>query len=92
LRDLKIPDVGINVVYRKTTDKPFSGALESSTSVGAISGGITENYQGSAGTSTGVSRPPLSRGPLVRRIASALEGRTTLYQLARRVYRTLIGR
>jgi hypothetical protein len=36
LRELKIPDVGINVVYRKVKQKPFWGALESSTSVGTI--------------------------------------------------------
>jgi hypothetical protein len=48
LRELKIPDVGINVVYRKVKEKPFWCALESSTSVGTIPNAIVGAYQGRA--------------------------------------------
>ena len=44
LRDLRIPDIGINVVYRKVKDRLFLGALESSTSVGDVPQGVAAVY------------------------------------------------
>lgn len=89
LRDLTIPDIGINIVYRKIRDKPFWGALESSTSVGVIPGGVTAAYQGSGIPAIGNSPSVNSRmpKPLVRRVAGMLQGHPSLYQFARRVYR-----
>jgi len=92
LRDLKIPDIGINVVYRKVRDTPFWGALESSTSVGVIPGGVTAIYQGSGHGSAAVAGSRIStnqqmRRPLVQQIAGALQGYPSLYQFAKRAYR-----
>lgn len=89
LRDLVIPDVGINVVYRKTRNKPFWGALESSTSVGVIPGGVSAVYQGSGAQAAPGSLSANSRrsASLVRRVADALQGHPLLYQFARRAYR-----
>ena len=92
LRDLEIPDIGINVVYRKTRDKPFWGALESSTSVGVIPGGVAAAYQGAAaGAASGAPRSLPGR-VLVQRIAGVLQGRPSLYRLAKRAYRTMTRR
>jgi hypothetical protein len=41
---LDIPDVGIDVVYRKVKARPFMGALEKSTSVGNIPAAVTSSY------------------------------------------------
>lgn len=94
LRDLVIPDVGINVVYRKTRDKPFWGALESSTSVGVIPGGVTAVYQGGGAQAVGsrLSANSQKGATLVRRIADALQRHPWLYQFARRAYRKLSRR
>jgi|GEM_PF-909809 len=98
LRDLKIPDIGINVVYRKVRDKPFWGALESSTSVGVIPGGVTAAYQGGSAarrvTVSGIqSAMKLRIGqPLIRWVAGALQAHPRLHGLARRVYRVLMRR
>lgn len=95
LRDLVIPDIGINVVYRKTRDKPFWGALESSTSVGVIPGGVTAAYEGS-GASLATGIPPATNAQrmklLIRRIAGALQGHPSLYRFARRAYRMVARR
>ena len=101
LRELRVPDIGINVVYRKLKDKPFRGALESSTSVGAISGGVTAAYQGgteagaqSRYASTGNFKPSVNASaaaPFARRVAAALRGQPLLYDIARRAYRAVTG-
>lgn len=88
LRDLRIPDIGINVVYRKVKDKPFLGALESSTSVGAIPQEVTAAYGNRA-------RAP-ARGSVMlesfrRRAAVALRRYPPLYRLARRAFRAIVG-
>ncbi len=65
LNALGIPDVGINVIYRKNKDKPFWGALEASTSVGAIPGQVTDLYAGNdeqAPVSKGLGSLPLRQG------------------------------
>jgi hypothetical protein len=84
LRDLRIPDIGINVIYRKVKDKPFWGALESSTSVGAIPGSVTDAYQGG----TKVASP----SPVKQRVAHALRNHPLLYGIAKRVFRTVAGK
>lgn len=102
LQELNIPDIAINVVFRKIRDKPFWGALESSTSVGNIPGGVTAAYQGGAGTGGpgGLSLTALLRSsvrarvlqPTVRRVAGLLQGYPTIYQSAKRFYRLITGR
>ncbi len=72
LRDLRIPDVGINVVYRKVKDKPFWGALESSTSVGDIPLAVSTAYQGGSNSGPGQVLHEASRATLTRRLAGAL--------------------
>ncbi len=87
LRELKIPDIGINVVYRKVRDKPFWGALESSTSVGVIPGGVTAAYQGEgAAPRTLATR---SSSSLKQRVAGTLLAYPPLFRFVRRAYRTL---
>ena len=90
LRDLKIPDIGINVVYRKVRDKPFWGALESSTSVGVIPGGVTAAYQGEGAA----PRVPVRSfaSSLKQRVAETLQAYPSLYQFVRRAYRTVTRR
>jgi len=103
LHDLRIPDIGINVVYRKVKDKPFWGALESSTSVGVISEEVAAAYQGgakagadarSASVRSRVSNSPVDppTSSFAGRIATALRGHPLLYGIARRTYRALTGR
>ena len=87
LGELPIPDIGINVVYRKMKDKPFWGALEASTSVGAIPSSVTASYQ------QGRSAPRFVRQERLRqRVAGSLRGYPALYQIARWVYRTVLRR
>lgn len=84
LNDLGIPDVSINIIYRKVKERPFWGALESSTSVGTIPGQVTDNYTGHA-----VS-PVQQAGPSLKyRISEALEAYPTLKGMARKAYRAL---
>jgi SAM-dependent methyltransferase len=84
LNDFQIPDVSINVIYHKRNDKPFRGALETTTSVGNIPLEVTTAY-GVGFVAAGAMR---SR----RRIAAALEGHPFLYSIARRIYRILTRR
>ena len=39
-----VPNVALTIIYRKTIDCPFVGALETSTSVGAIPASVTASY------------------------------------------------
>lgn len=80
LRAMSIPDIAINVVCRKVKDRRFQGALELSTSVGAIS---LNAWTGNRSIFTAV---------LARKVASALRGHPRLYAIARRAYRTVLGR
>lgn len=84
LRELAIPDIGINVVLRKTQNKPFFGALDSSTSVGAIPHEVTAGY----GIGVAAATAMRFRG----RIASALDRYPLLYGLARRIYRAITSK
>jgi SAM-dependent methyltransferase len=79
LGEMKIPDIGINVVLRKHEDRSFRGALEASTSVGVIPTGVYAAYAGNAKA-------------WKLRIATALRAYPWLYMLARRVYRFAVGR
>ena len=88
LRDLRIPDIGINVVYRKVKDKPFLGALETSTSVGAIPQEVTAAYGNRARAPARVSAMLES---FRRRAAVGLRRYPPLYRLARQAFRTLAG-
>lgn len=102
LRDLRIPDIGINVVYRKVKEKPFLGALEVSTSVGAIPQEVTSAYDGPWPRSTAVaawsggSTSALAlRSPMLasfkRRVAVALREYPPLYRVARRAFHAIAG-
>lgn len=56
LAQLKLPDIGLMVVYRKVKDRPFLGALERSTSVGSVPVSVTSGYEPSAnGTASQIS-------------------------------------
>lgn len=72
LRELRIPDIGINVVYRKVKDKPFWGALESSTSVGEIPRSVSTAYQGGVVAGNGTVMHAAVKPTLTRRLAGAL--------------------
>jgi SAM-dependent methyltransferase len=93
LAELRVPDIGINVVYRKVKDKPFWGALEASTSVGHIPDGVVAAYSGEGefNPAPAAPAPPASPG-LKSRVAAALQGHPRLFRLARRLYRASIGR
>jgi hypothetical protein len=84
LRALQIPDIGINVVYRKVKDRGFWGALEASTSVGAIATGVTANYEGKSAT------PNEAQSTLRERLAVLLRRSPLLYHIARCAYRTFL--
>lgn len=45
LANLDLPDIGLLVVYRKVKSRPFAGALERSTSVGAVPTSVTDGYE-----------------------------------------------
>lgn len=79
LREVSIPDIGINVVYRKVKDKPFLGALETSTSVGAIPLNVTAAYGVSTGAAVGYR--------FKQRVAIVLREYPFLYKIAKRLYR-----
>jgi O-methyltransferase len=98
LRELRVPDVGINVVYRKTKDKPFGGAIESSTSVGSISHTISATYDGSDSTRAAeqiVHVETESQGSggigisdrIRRSIASTLRVHPPSYRIAKNIWR-----
>jgi|UniRef100_UPI0037845E56 hypothetical protein len=44
LQDFKLPDISLFVVYRKINDKPFFGALETTTSVGRVPSSVSSQY------------------------------------------------
>ena len=95
LKALKVPDIAINVVYRKVKDKPFWGALESSTSVGAIPDGVVSSYHGPGEGSdvaeqTGVRQVAQEQnlqGGSAAALARMLMPYPALYRAARRIYR-----
>ncbi len=94
LRDLRIPDIGINAVFRKVKDRPFLGALETSTSVGVIPDEVTSLYRdawagspavatlgGGSGAALALRSPMLAS--LKQRAAAALRRYPPLYRAAR---------
>ncbi len=100
-----LPDVGINIVCRKVKDKPFWGALESSTSVGVIPGAVTAAYHGSTGIARDVNPASLSDvmstkqtsklispSPFKQRIASALRNYPPIYDIAQSVFHAIRGK
>jgi len=95
LSELEIPDVSINIIYRKVKEKSFWGALESSTSVGSIPGEVTGHYSGrAAGSVAGEQseRGPVIAGPgIVNSISTALREFPVLHRAARNIYRKVIG-
>jgi hypothetical protein len=92
LADLRIPDIGINVVYRKLRDKPFWGALESSTSVGYIPREVVSGYGGESAPPNGKASTAPTEAGLKTRIAAALQGHPRLFRLARKLCRIASGR
>jgi hypothetical protein len=94
LNELGIPDVSINIIYRKVKEKPFWGALESSTSVGEIPVHVTDSYAGHVPTTSTAMVPNVSPaqpvGPSLKsRISKTLEPYPALKGLTRYVYRAL---
>jgi hypothetical protein len=45
-----VPNMAVNVLYRRTSDKPFAGLLDVSTSVGSVGQSIFESYGRGLGT------------------------------------------
>lgn len=97
LKALRVPDIAINVVYRKVKDKPFWGALESSTSVGAIPDGVVSSYQGSGEYAKGLQQVTarqeapagiLQGGPAAA-FARMLKPYPSLYRAASKIYRAI---
>lgn len=98
LQALRIPDVGINVVYRKVKDKPFWGALEASTSVGDIPSNVTAVYESGA-SSAAVTSPAVPSYPAtggvraaLRPLANSLRRFPLLHRMARDLYHVLVNR
>ena len=90
LNDLAIPDVSISIVCRKVKDKPFWGALESSTSVGEIPDSVTASYTGREVAVDAAAAPasdPPPAVPLKHRVGRALSRFPMAHSLARRAYR-----
>lgn len=101
LRDLLIPNIGINVVYRKVKDKPFWGALEASTSVGKLSDEVAAEYAGTrtAFLQTVVEREPqkeitcdVKRWSFKERVSRALSHYPVLQSIARQAYHAVFKR
>jgi SAM-dependent methyltransferase len=88
LADFRVPDISINVVYRKVKAKPFWGALEASTSVGHIPGNVTAAYSGEA---EAFDAPPAGETGIKARVAAMLQGHPRLYRLVRNTYRAMNG-
>ena len=44
VENVALPDVGINAVYRKTSDRPFRASIERTTSVGAVPDSVMKAY------------------------------------------------
>lgn len=95
LRDFRVPDIGINVVYRKVKDRPFVGALEFSTSVGDIPKDVTSAYDGTWARNGATPAGSAPRSPVLaalkNRTAAALRDYPPLYRAARRMYRAVAG-
>jgi hypothetical protein len=83
-RQINIPDIAINVVYRKVKAEPFRGALESSTSVGAIPLNVTAAY--------GVSMGVAVASRIKQRVVIALRGHPFLHKIAKHLYRAATGK
>ena len=81
---LQIPDVSIFIVYRKVKDQPFMGALEQSTSVGAVPSTVTGQYREGATVNEAAGAAPVAIAPS---LSSRLRGqlRRGLNGLARRI-------
>ena len=88
LRDLRIPDINIYVICRKLKDGPFRGALDFSTSIGAIPLGSAAVYGRESSESLRSARLEKS---LRRRAAVALQQCPPLYGVARRAFRKVTG-
>ena len=43
--ELYLPDISLTVIYKKIKDRPFVGALDTSTSVGAVPSSVTSRYE-----------------------------------------------
>jgi hypothetical protein len=84
LRTTNIPDIIINLICRKVKDSPFKGALELSTSVGAISRNMEPEPE------TQEVEPSQTR--LKDKVALTLRAHPRLYALARWVYRAATRR
>jgi len=91
LAGLRVPDIGIQVIYRKVKDRPFWGALEASTSVGNIPGAVTAAYSGEGKLPPDAPESVHGRS-FKARVTEALQGHPALFRLARRVYRAATGR
>jgi hypothetical protein len=76
--DILIPDIGINVVFRKVNNRPFLGAIEMSTSVGDIPSEIIDVYSSSYSNKLKV------------RVVNLLKKNPPLLALARNVYQLLV--
>lgn len=91
LKAAGFPDVGICIVFRKVKDKPFWGALESSTSVGNIPTAVTASYAGKAMAPPpeprAAPRPAHRTESIVQKISRSLQPYPGLRGIARRAYR-----
>lgn len=96
LSGLDIPDVSINIVYRKVKEKSFWGALESSTSVGSIPGDVTGHYSGEGAGPVAAKnrvdgRSAIASSGFVNSVSSVLRDFPVLHRAARRIYRMMAG-
>ena len=91
--EMIVPWYNLNVVMRKTTDRPFQLKLELATSHSAVDGGVDEQYRGGeldaleAGTPSGAAARR-SRSPSVDQLAA----KDLTKILLQRVHNRLLGR
>jgi hypothetical protein len=78
-REISVQDISIDVICRKAKDAPFRGALDSTTSVGAIPRELTAAYGSGAGTGAVTG----SR----RHVTAALQDHPRQYGIDRRLCR-----
>lgn len=75
LAQLQLPDVGFMVIYRKVRSRPFAGALEQSTSVGAIPDSVTAGYEsGREGRSSKAAADPANQGSAAPAVRTGVTG------------------
>ena len=98
IQDAAPCDLGINIVCRKVKNKPFWGALESSTSVGVIPGTVTATYAGGTRAVEQVSAAESASDSgtksqsAAHSLSQALRAYPLIHAVSKRVYTSFFGK